>query len=84
METTEWAEAVTRFDRISPGNLEFWVTWHDGVADRRVPLRPLRHDESRCNLVHSVDAVCCLPARHPGPHVAVRGGPAKLPFVINH
>ena len=83
MERSEWAEGIIHFDKISPGNSEFWVTWNDGVSDRRVPLRPLRDDESRCDLVHYADAVCCLPASHPGPHVGVNGGQAKLPFVIN-
>ena len=74
-----WAKATAHSEQISPGAWQWWVTWHDGTNERRVPFRPMRNDEARCDL-RDGSLVCCLPERHQGPHVSIYSH--SMPFVI--
>lgn len=78
----DWVVATTTFEQVLPNEWEWYVTWNDRVSDRRVPFRPSREGEERCDLVLHQDAICALPASHPGPHVPVSTNLAKMPFII--
>jgi hypothetical protein len=81
MADDEWATATARMDQVNPGEWEWSVIWSDGDAEHRTLFRPIRDDESRCNLARPGE-VCCLAADHDGPHVPVGEGQAALPFII--
>jgi hypothetical protein len=82
MEGVGWAKATTFHEELSTGQVEWGVSWNDGMRVRRALFLLMTPNELRCDLIDEDGSVCCLPKGHRDPHVPISPAQSALPVIL--